>query len=581
MSPAIKSLHRWLGLLVGAQALLWLLSGFVMALLPAEEISGARRFVLKAPPAALPAVTADVAAVLARYRPQRLRLLTVNGQARYELTTGDGRRLIDANDLEPAPLDEAAVRALALAAWRGVGPIRGLRLERERSLENRRHALPVWRVDFASEAEDRLYLDGVTGQILGAGNRAAELFDVFWMLHIMDYRARTDFNNPLVIGAAALAVLLSLSGAWLLGPVLAGLGERVRRRDEAPISLLRDGTVIDTVRARGGETVFELAERAGYPLPSSCGGGGSCGLCRVQLSAASPVGDEERRCLSEHELAHGWRLACRQPVRGASTLALPPAAFTRRWLKARVVAKRFLSPSLVELRLRLPEEAAFAWRPGEHVLVRSPAFEVRLADLGPPAPVRAYSIANAGDEPDELVLLVRLAMSSTPGAPLGRCSAYLASLRPGAALPLSGPYGNFHVRHGHRPLLLLGGGAGLGPLRSMLRDHLLVRGDRRPLTLWYGTRTAADLAYAGEFDALAQEHGQFRWHTVLSEEPADSAWRGARGLLPDVLASVYTPAEWQAHDIYLCGPPAMVAAVSALLHAAGVPDEQVFIDEFN
>ena len=121
MSPAIKTLHRGLGLVVGAQVLLWLLSGFVMALLPGEEVSGERRFTLKPPPVALPAAPAEMRAVLERYQPQRLRLLMVAGQARFEITGQTDRFLADAKTLEPAPLDDAAVRSLALAACEDPG----------------------------------------------------------------------------------------------------------------------------------------------------------------------------------------------------------------------------------------------------------------------------------------------------------------------------------------------------------------------------------------------------------------------------------------------------------------------------
>lgn len=598
MSVWLQRGHRWLGLIVGTQLLLWLLSGLVMALLPQAEVDGSARFDFDRSAGvysanAIPAF----AALLTHYPAVRLRLIDVGGRLLAEVNTTTQHLLVDPQTNATVTLGSADIAVTARQHWQGAEAMQPPVLEAVRTLENRDYALPVWRVDFATGTEDRLYLDGVTGRVLGASNNWSRLFDVFWMLHIMDYRARSDFNHPLLIGAAAGAVMLAFSGAWLLLPTVARFGRRLIARNRVRIQILTSGKLLHQQSVPSGSNLLAQLLQAGYPLPSTCGGGGSCGRCRLTLAPDAVISNADREWLSPGALAQGERLACQHWVRADLSLDLPtlPAP----GLSAVLVAREFLSPTLFSVRLQLAEPLTFA--PGDHVMLHCPSFEQAWGNLDIPgrfsadwhahgwyqhvaysatALSRAYSIASATDSPTELQLLVRLVAPGNRGVSAGRGSSYLAGIPLGTRVSLSGPYGDFHVRAGKRPLLLIAGGSGLAPIRSMIHDLRRVCCDPRPIDFWYGARTQQDCVYADEFACFTQQPG-FRFHPVLSDEPIGSSWTGRAGWLHEALASGYDAAQLRTMDIYLCGPPVMIAAIQQVLQRAGVASEHVAIDAYS
>jgi Na+-transporting NADH:ubiquinone oxidoreductase subunit F len=132
-----------------------------------------------------------------------------------------------------------------------------------------------------------------------------------------------------------------------------------------------------------------------------------------------------------------------------------------------------------------------------------------------------------------------------------------------------------------REMILIGGGAGIAPLRSMILDQL-ARGSTRRMSFWYGARNRLELCYADEFDALAARHPNFTWHVALSAAGNDAPWGGYTGFIHKVLYEAYLkdhPAPEDA-EYYLCGPPLMSAAVVRVLDEVGVDAANVFYDDF-
>ncbi|MDH0864622.1 PepSY domain-containing protein [Mitsuaria sp. GD03876] len=215
MTRAMRRLHKWLGLAIGLQWLLWAVSGLAMSLLDADKVRGRASRAAASAPKAWPADTTPVARLSASSEP----VLTVTTgwlleRPVYRLASASGTRLLDARTGEPVTVDAPLARRLAQASYAGAGQA-GPAEQVPRSLETRAHAGKVWRVAFSDEAATTVYLS-LQGEVLEHRNRTWRVFDVFWMLHIMDYRERQDFNHPLLAGMAIGALGLSLSGLWLL-----------------------------------------------------------------------------------------------------------------------------------------------------------------------------------------------------------------------------------------------------------------------------------------------------------------------------------------------------------------------------
>jgi Na+-transporting NADH:ubiquinone oxidoreductase subunit F len=216
MTPWMRRLHKWVGLLIGLQLVLWMASGTVMALLDHDRVQGHqfRAHATAAKP--WPADTLPAAQMLARV-PSAYTVATAWLLERpvYQIATPKGPLLLDARTATAIEIDAALATAIARASYNGPGQPQAPRLL-ERSQEARDHAGRLWRVDFDDVEDTSVYLSAGTGDVVVHRNRTWRLFDVFWMLHIMDYANRTNFNNLLVIGAGIGGLWIALTGVWLL-----------------------------------------------------------------------------------------------------------------------------------------------------------------------------------------------------------------------------------------------------------------------------------------------------------------------------------------------------------------------------
>lgn len=219
MKRWMRSLHKWAGLILALQFVLWMASGLVMSLLDHEAVAGSKhRVELKPSPKAWPAgQLAPSQAVAAAGRPvEGLEATWLREQPVYRLNDRASVWLVAAADGRPVQVDAAIASAIAAADYVGEGaPEPPERLELA-TLEARGHGGPIWRVPFGDADDTTLYVSAWDGRILERRNRSWRLFDVFWMLHIMDYTGRKNFNNPLVIMAASGGLWIALSGIWLL-----------------------------------------------------------------------------------------------------------------------------------------------------------------------------------------------------------------------------------------------------------------------------------------------------------------------------------------------------------------------------
>jgi len=236
----MRWLHKWLGLIVGVQLLLWTVSGLVFAWLDHADVSAehSTRHDSAGAPGQLPSVV-EPQVWLADYastEPRDIRLIPVLERWVYRVELADRIELRDATDGRPVAIDAALIRQLAQAHYSGGGTLQNVVHERE-TLEAR-NAGPVWHAQFDDDERTSLYFSATDAHLVATRNGTWRVFDVFWMLHTMDYRGRDDFNHPLVILFSTGALWLGISGVVLLfrsfRPGELNLVARARARWERP-----------------------------------------------------------------------------------------------------------------------------------------------------------------------------------------------------------------------------------------------------------------------------------------------------------------------------------------------------------
>ncbi|RDX38201.1 PepSY domain-containing protein [Kangiella sp. HD9-110m-PIT-SAG07] len=221
MKPIIffRKFHKWLGLIIGLQLLLWVVGGFVMSFFDIEEVRGEHRIAeqSQADLSQPISITVDEAIASSGLIPEEVQLKSWLGSAVWLISQGEKKALVNAQTGELiSPLDEGTARRVANADYSGNESIQQVQLIQEPLGEVRGKTLPLWQVTFTDDDATRLYISQQSGEVVARRNDTWRLFDFFWMLHIMDYKDRTDFNNPLLVIAALLAILMSLSGLYLV-----------------------------------------------------------------------------------------------------------------------------------------------------------------------------------------------------------------------------------------------------------------------------------------------------------------------------------------------------------------------------
>ena len=212
-----RKTHKWLGLFIGLQVVIWSLSGLYMTVVHIDTIHG-DHLVRKMPPMAVEAAAlADPLAIASANGAQAVRLAWVRGKPAYVLKTDIAEKVVDAARGDPVPLLTAAeIRSLAKSIYTGNEAIASAALITDIPGEIRGRKPPLWRVEFAHWNKPTLYFSPSTGEMVSRRHELWRVFDFVWMLHIMDYDERENVNNPLLRIFTWGALLMALSGIWLL-----------------------------------------------------------------------------------------------------------------------------------------------------------------------------------------------------------------------------------------------------------------------------------------------------------------------------------------------------------------------------
>ncbi|MCG8370731.1 MAG: NADH:ubiquinone reductase (Na(+)-transporting) subunit F [Proteobacteria bacterium] len=340
-------------------------------------------------------------------------------------------------------------------------------------------------------------------------------------------------------------------------------------------------------------------------VPSACGGGGTCGQCRVRvLSGGGAILPTETSAINKRDAADHYRLACQVAVKQDMDVRVADEVFGVRRFETTVVSNRNVASFIKELVVALPEGEELDFRAGGYIQIECPPHDLRYTDFDideefrdewdkydlwqyeshvKSPEMRAYSMASYPEEKTVVKLNVRIA-TPPPGldVPPGIMSSWIFNLKPGDKAVVSGPFGEFFARDTDNEMVFIGGGAGMAPMRSHIFDQLKRKHSKRKMSFWYGARSLREMFYAGEFDELAAANDNFEWHLALSEPQPEDDWTGLTGFIHQVLYDEYLSGHEAPEDCeyYLCGPPMMNVAVIKMLDGLGVPQENVLLDDF-
>ncbi|EGR2794699.1 NADH:ubiquinone reductase (Na(+)-transporting) subunit F [Vibrio navarrensis] len=355
----------------------------------------------------------------------------------------------------------------------------------------------------------------------------------------------------------------------------------------------------------GGKLLSALAG-AGVFVSSACGGGGSCGQCRVKIkSGGGDILPTELDHITKGEAREGERLACQVAVKNDLDLELPEEIFGVKKWECTVISNDNKATFIKELKLQIPDGESVPFRAGGYIQIEAPAHHIKYSDFDVPEKfrgdwdkfnlfryeskvdepiIRAYSMANYPEEFGIIMLNVRIATPppNNPNVPPGQMSSYIWSLKAGDKCTISGPFGEFFAKDTDAEMVFIGGGAGMAPMRSHIFDQLKRLQSKRKMSFWYGARSKREMFYVEDFDGLAAENENFVWHCALSDPQPEDNWDGYTGFIHNVLYENYLRDHDAPEDCeyYMCGPPMMNAAVIGMLKDLGVEDENILLDDF-
>ncbi len=372
------------------------------------------------------------------------------------------------------------------------------------------------------------------------------------------------------------------------------------------------------ITTESGSTLLNTLAENQIFLPSACGGGGSCGMCKCQVMEGggeilpTETGFINRKMQKEH-----WRLGCQVKVKEDMKIAVSEEVLGVKKWECEVVSNNSISTFLKEFVVKLPEGETLNFRSGGYIQIDVPKYDsIKFSDMevepqfredwdsmnmwaletkNPEPTYRAYSMANHPSEGNIVMLNIRIAtppFNRAAGAfekvNPGICSSYIYSRKPGDKVTVSGPYGEFFLPDNmpaNQELIFIGGGAGMAPMRSHIMDLFKRIKSDKPVSFWYGARALKEVPYMDDFAEIIAEFPNFSFNLALDRPDPVADEAGVpytAGFVHNVLFENYLKNHEDPEGcLYLmCGPPMMISAVVNMLDSLGVPPENILYDNF-
>ncbi len=315
----------------------------------------------------------------------------------------------------------------------------------------------------------------------------------------------------------------------------------------------------------GDETVLDAALRQGRVMPYSCRSG-ICGTCKsTLLSGRVNYGTYESQAMSEEEKHNGKVLLCQaKPLEDIVIEAREVAAAAQiaiKTLPCRVVRMEKLAHDVMCLHLKLPQGQELTYLAGQYI-------DILLRN----GKRRSFSLATCSQTDVDLQIHVR-------HVPDGQFTSHVFSgMKEKDLLRFQGPLGTFFLRaDSDRPIIMMAGGTGFAPVKSIL-EQAFVDGVQRPIHLFWGVRARRDLYLNQLAEKWVHEHANLTYTPVLSEPLADDNWDGETGWVHDRVVSHHP--DLSTYEVYASGPPPMIEAGKAAFVAHGLDRENLYYDSF-
>ncbi|MDP2112846.1 MAG: NADH:ubiquinone reductase (Na(+)-transporting) subunit F [Bacteroidota bacterium] len=405
------------------------------------------------------------------------------------------------------------------------------------------------------------------------------------------------------------SIVIFLSAIIILVGILLYVKAKLTPKGKVMVSINDGFKVIET---EPGNTLLTTLGTNKVLLPSACGGGGTCGMCRCQIeSGAGSILPTETGFFTRKEQQNNWRLACQVKVKESINMHIHPEILGVKKWECTVVSNDNVATYIKEFVVRLPEGETLDFKSGGYIQIDVPKIDVEFKDMvigaeylpewekfgmfklqmkNPEPTFRAYSMANHPAEGNIVMLNIRIAtppfdrvnggfQKVNPGI----CSSFIFSRKPGDKVMVSGPYGEFFLQENDNEMMFIGGGAGMAPMRSHL-FHLFhtVKETKKKVTFWYGARSWREVFYYEQFMDIQKNFPNFSFNLALSDPQPEDNWTGYKGFIHQVIYDNYLSKHEEPEEInyYLCGPPMMNSAIDKMLYDLGVPAENIRFDDF-
>ena len=410
-----------------------------------------------------------------------------------------------------------------------------------------------------------------------------------------------------MITASTVLSVAIFSGVILILVLMLNLAES-KLLPQGDVNLNINGDDDKSIQVRPGSTLLSALATENIFLPSACGGGGTCALCKCQVNeGGGEILPTEKGHINRTEAKDNWRLACQVKIKEDMKVHVPDEIFNIQKWDCTVRSNKNVATFIKELVLELPKGENLNFTAGGYIQIDIPEYhnlnfknfnvekeyhedwdKFKIWDVtanNDEDCFRAYSMANHPAEGNIIMLNVRIA--TPPPAlwdqvPPGIASSYIFNLKKGDKVTISGPFGEFFAKETDREMGYLGGGAGMAPMRSHLFDLLETKKTKRKITFFYGARSAKEMFYHDDFIKLEKENPNFKYIVGLSEPMSEDNWEGPTGFIHNVALDSYLNDHDDPSEIeyYMCGPPMMIDACDKMLYDLGVERDMIAYDSF-
>ena len=410
-----------------------------------------------------------------------------------------------------------------------------------------------------------------------------------------------------MITASTILSVAIFSGVILILVLMLNLAES-KLLPQGDVNLNINGDDDKSIQVRPGSTLLSALATENIFLPSACGGGGTCALCKCQVNeGGGEILPTEKGHINRTEAKDNWRLACQVKIKEDMKVHVPDEIFNIQKWDCTVRSNKNVATFIKELVLELPKGENLNFTAGGYIQIDIPEYhdlnfknfnvekeyhedwdKFKIWDVtanNDEDCFRAYSMANHPAEGNIIMLNVRIA--TPPPAlwdqvPPGIASSYIFNLKKGDKVTISGPFGEFFAKETDREMVYLGGGAGMAPMRSHLFDLLETKKTKRKITFFYGARSAKEMFYHDDFIKLEKENPNFKYIVGLSEPMSEDNWEGPTGFIHNIALDSYLNDHEDPSEIeyYMCGPPMMIDACDKMLYDLGVERDMIAYDSF-